>query len=161
MIDPAIFVDDDGKVYFYEHGNNICQGGRLKRNMVEIDGAMQTMKGLKDFFEATWVHKYNGTYYLSYADTHSDANGQRNRMAYATGSSPLGPWTYRGIILDTVSSASIHGSIVEYKGQWYVFYHNSELSKQRGEQNDWLRSVAVDKLYYNPDGTIKKVIQTF
>jgi arabinoxylan arabinofuranohydrolase len=154
MIDPCIFVDDDGQAYLYYGGGGHCEGGKLKDNMMEIDGAMQPMPGLEDFHEATWVHKRNGTYYLSYSDNH-DSAGLHNRMRYATGNSPLGPWTYRGIFMDPTDSYTNHGSIVEYKGQWYAFYHTSVLS-----HFDWLRSICVDKLFYNPDGTIQKVIPT-
>ncbi|MBN1413324.1 MAG: carbohydrate-binding protein [Spirochaetales bacterium] len=154
LIDPNVFIDDDGQAYFYYGGGNICKGGRLADNMMEIDGTMQDMQGLVDFHEATWVFKRNGIYYLTYADNHSDSSGD-NRMCYATGSNPLGPWTYRGIIMDPTDSFCAHGSIVEYKGQWYVFYFNSFLSN-----NDWLRSICVDRLYFNGDGTIQKVIQT-
>ncbi|MCD9014837.1 family 43 glycosylhydrolase [Parachryseolinea silvisoli] len=153
-IDPCVFIDDDGQVYFYYGGGGICQGGKLKSNMTELDGAMQPMQGLEDFHEATWVHKRNGVYYLSYADNNDDGT-RHNRMRYATSNSPLGPWTYRGVYIDPTDSYTNHGSIVEYKGQWYAFYHNSALSG-----NDWLRSICVDKLFYNADGTIQKVIQT-
>lgn len=154
LIDPAVFVDDDGKAYFYYGGGGVAKGGRLKDNMMEIDGQMQTMQGLVDFHEASWVHKRNGLYYLSYSDNH-DSNGEHNRMRYATSTSPLGPWTYRGIYMDSTDSYTNHGSIVQYKGQWYSFYHTSMLSG-----HDWLRSVSVDKLYYNADGTIQLVKQT-
>lgn len=154
LIDPNVFIDDDGQAYFYHGGGGICKGGKLKDNMMEIDGSMQNMQGLVDFHEAAWVFKRNGIYYLTYADNHSDSTGD-NRMCYATSTNPLGPWTYRGIIMDPTDSFCAHGSIVEYKGQWYVFYFNSSISK-----NDWLRSTCVDKLNFNPDGTIQKVIQT-
>jgi arabinoxylan arabinofuranohydrolase len=153
-IDPCVFIDDDGQAYFYYGGGGVCKGGRLKDNMMEIDGAMQPMQGLVDFHEATWVHKRDQLYYLSYADNHDDGN-QHNRMRYATSTNPLGPWTPQGIYIDPTDSYTNHGSIVEYKGQWYAFYHNSAISG-----NDWLRSVCVDKLFYNTDGTIQKVIQT-
>lgn len=149
-IDPTVFIDDDGQAYFYYGGGGVCKGGKLKANMMEIDGEMQTMQGLEDFHEATWVHKRNGVYYLSHSD-----NYDGNRMRYATSSSPLGPWTAKGIYMDPTDSYTNHGSIVEFKGQWYAFYHNSALSG-----NDWLRSVCVDKLFYNEDGTIQKVIPT-
>jgi hypothetical protein len=84
-----------------------------------------------------------------------DKDGKHNQMRYATSKSPLGPWTSQGIYMDPTDSFTNHGSIVEYKGQWYSFYHNSALSHE-----DWLRSICVDKLYYNEDGTIKKVIPT-
>jgi beta-xylosidase len=154
MIDPCVFVDDDGQAYFYYGGGGVCKGGKLKDNMMEIDGKMLDMKGLEDFHETTRIHKYHGLYYLSYSDNH-DSAGQHNRMRYAVSQSPLGPWIYKGIYINATDSYTDHGSIVEYKGQWYVFYHTSVLPN-----NDWLRSVCVDKLYYNPDGTIKPVILT-
>jgi len=154
LIDPCVFVDDDGQAYFYYGGGNVCKGGKLKDNMMEIDGQMQTMQGLNDFHEATWVHKRNGIYYLSYADNFNEA-GKHNRMKYATSKNPLGPWTYQGVYIDPTDSFTDHGSIAEYKGQWYAFYHNSSLSG-----NDWLRSICVNKLYYNADGTIQKIVQT-
>jgi GH43 family beta-xylosidase len=165
MIDPCVFIDDDGQAYFYHGGGGVCKAGKLKSNMMEIDGEMRQMDGLEDFHEAAWVHKRNGTYYLSYSDNHDERNDKEgikgdNRMRYATSSSPLGPWTHRGIYMDPTDSYTNHGSIVEYKGQWYAFYHNSELSRRNGEPNDWLRSICVDKLYYNPDGSIQKVVQT-
>lgn len=152
LIDPCVFTDDDGQVYFYYGGGNVCKGGKLKANMMEIDGAMQTMQGLEDFHEATWIHKRNGLYYLSYADNNNTGG---NRLRYAVSTSPLGPWTSKGVYIDPTGSPTNHGSIVEYKGQWYAFYHNSELSN-----NPWLRSICADKVQYNADGTIQKVIMT-
>ncbi len=151
MIDPCVFVDDDGQAYMYYGGGAKCQGGKLKDNMVELDGPMQDMNGLQDFHEATWVFKRKGIYYLTYSDNNHGAN----RLHYATSSNPLGPWTYRGIYLDPTGCDTSHGSVVEFKGQWYAFYHNQAIS---GQGN--LRSVCVDKLYFNPDGTIQKVVQT-
>jgi len=154
MIDPCVFVDTDGQAYFYHGGGGTCKGGKLKDNMMDVDGEMKKMIGLQDFHEATWVHKYKGLYYLSYSDNY-DQDGKHNRMCYATSTNPLGPWTYRGIYMDPTDSYTNHGSIVEFKGKWYSFYHTSELSHE-----DWLRSVCVDRLYYNADGTIKMVKQT-
>jgi hypothetical protein len=154
LIDPAVFVDDDGTAYLYYGGGGVAKGGRLKDNMMEVDGAMQDMQGLEDFHEASWVHKHNGVYYLSYADNH-DVDGEHNRMRYATSRSPLGPWTSRGVYIDSTDSYTDHGSIVEYKGQSYAFYHTSMLSG-----DDWLRSVSVDKLFYNDGGSIRMVRQT-
>lgn len=154
MIDPCVFVDDDGQAYLYYGGGGHCEGGKLKNNMMETDGEMKPMEGLEDFHEATWVHKRNGIYYLSYSDNHDSAK-LKNRMRYATSTNPLGPWKYQGIFMDPTDSYTNHGSIVEYKGQWYFFYHSSAIS-----HFDWLRSVCVDKLFYNPDGTIQKVIRT-
>jgi len=151
MIDPAVFTDTDGQVYFYYGGGGICKGGKLKSNMIEIDGAMRDMAGLDDFHEATWVFKREGIYYLTYADNFPRAN----RMHYATSTHPLGPWTHRGIYIESTGCDTTHGSVVEYKGQWYQFYHNQSLS---GRGN--LRSICVDQLNFNPDGTIQTLVQT-
>lgn len=155
MIDPCVFVDDDGQAYFYYGGGGRCVGTRLKDNMIEIAEPLRDMEGLKDFHEAAWVHKKNGVYYLSYSDNYTENGKGANRLNYATSSNPLGPWTYRGIYLQPTGCDTSHGSIVEYKGEWYAFYHNCDIS---GKGN--LRSICVDKLFYNPDGTIKMVQQT-
>jgi len=164
-IDPSVFVDDDGQVYFYYGGGGTCYGAKLKDNMIEIDGELQLMKGLEDFHEATWVHKRNGIYYLSYSDNHDenwkDGVAGDNRMRYAISDNPLGPWKHMGIYMKPTNSYTNHGSIVEFKGQWYAFYHSSSLSQaNRQEPSDWLRSVCVDKLFYNEDGSIQMVKQT-
>ncbi|MCW3088772.1 MAG: Xylan 1,4-beta-xylosidase [Sediminibacterium sp.] len=153
MIDPCVFVDTDGQAYFYYGGGSVCEGGKLKDNMTEIDGQMQAMTGLADFHEAAWVFKRNGIYYLTYADN----NPRQNKLRYATSSSPLGPWTYRGVFLDTTGCDTNHGSVVEFKGKWYAFYHNQSLSNT-GKGN--LRSICVDVLNFNDDGTIQMVNQT-
>ena len=151
MIDPAVFADTDGQFYFYYGGGGVCKGGKLKSNMTEIDGPMQSMAGLEDFHEATWVFKRQGTYYLTYADNQPGAN----RMRYATSTNALGPWTHRGVYMEPTGCDTTHGSVVEYKGQWYQFYHNQSLS---GHGN--LRSLCVDKLNFNDDGTIQTLVQT-
>lgn len=76
-------------------------------------------------------------------------------MKYAISNKPLGPWKNQDVFLEPTTSDTSHGSVVEYKGQWYVFYHNSDIS---GRGN--LRSICVDKLYFNEDGTIQMVQQT-
>ena len=150
-IDPCIFVDDDGQAYFYYGGGNTCMGGKLKDNMIELDGELQRMTGLYDFHEAAWVFKRNGIYYLTYADN----NGGGNQLRYATGNNPLGPWSHKGVYLRPTTSDTSHGSIVEYKGQWWAFYHSADLSG-----TGLLRSICVDQLFFNEDGTIKTVVQT-
>jgi beta-xylosidase len=151
MIDPCVFMDTDGQAYLYYGGGAHCAGVKLKPNMTEVDGKPQPMTGLEDFHEATWVFKRNGIYYLTYADNNPGAN----RMRYATSANPLGPWTYKGIYLDPTDCDTSHGSVVKYKGQWYQFYHNCVLS---GRGN--LRSICVDKLEFDAEGNILKVIQT-
>jgi hypothetical protein len=151
MIDPAVFVDADGQAYLYYGGGGVCAGGKLKSNMMEMDGDIQTMSGLVDFHEATWVFKRNGLYYMTYSDNNPGAN----RMRYATSLNPLGPWTHKGIYLDPTDCDTSHGSVVEYKGQWYAFYHNKSIS---GQGN--LRSICVDRMDFDADGNILKVVQT-
>jgi GH43 family beta-xylosidase len=152
--DPCVFVDDDGQAYLYVAGDKGMIGGKLKDNMMETDGDLQLMKGLVDPHEAPYVHKYNGKYYFTYADNHNDGV-TFNQLRYAISDSPLGPWKYMGVFVGSTDSATDHGSIVQFKGQWYLFYHNSNLSNY-----PWLRSLCFDKLYYNPDGSIKLVKQT-
>ena len=159
MIDPCVFVDDDGQAYFYYGGGGRCAGAKLKDNMIELAEPLTFMEGLVDFHEATWVFKRNGIYYMTYSDNHS---GHGNRLKYAMSNNPLGPWEFKGVYLEPTGCDTSHGSVVEYKGQWYAFYHNKSLSgngdRLAGRGN--LRSICVDKLYFNEDGTIQPVIQT-
>jgi hypothetical protein len=99
------------------------------------------------FFEASWVHKYRGKYYFSYS------TGDTHFIVYATGDSPYGPFTYRGKILEPVLGWTNHHSIVEFKGKWYLFYHDAQLS---GGQTH-LRNVKVVELKYRDDGAIETI----
>ncbi len=155
MIDPCVFVDTDGQAYFYYGGGGRCVGARLKDNMVELAEPLREMQGFPDFHEATWVHRRGDFYYLSYADGYVENGRGANRLHYAMSRSPLGPWEHKGILLEPTGCDTSHGSIVEYKGQWYLFYHNQSLSN-----NGNLRSICVDSLFYNEDGTIRTVRQT-
>jgi hypothetical protein len=98
------------------------------------------------FFEAPWMHKYNGKYYLSYS------TGDTHYLVYATGDSPYGPFTYRGRILLPVQGWTTHHSIVNVGDRWYLFYHDTQLSDKTQ-----LRNIKVTELHYNPDGTIQTV----
>ncbi|WP_434968381.1 family 43 glycosylhydrolase, partial [Muribaculum intestinale] len=116
MIDPCVFVDDNGEAYFYYGGGGRCVGARLKENMIELAEPLRNMDGLTDFHEATWVHKYNDRYYITYADNHAENGRGANRLHWASSKSPLGPWEYGGIYLQPTGCDTSHGSIVEYKG---------------------------------------------
>ncbi len=96
------------------------------------------------FFEAAWMHKRNGLYYLSYS------TGNTHFVVYATGTSPTGPFTYQGRILDPVVGWTTHHSIVEHDGRWWLFHHDSSLS---GGANH-LRCVKVKEIFYDEDGRI-------
>tara|TARA_A100001011_G_scaffold21395_1_gene21512 strand:- start:15553 stop:16590 length:1038 start_codon:yes stop_codon:yes gene_type:complete len=97
------------------------------------------------FFEAAWLHKYKGKYYFSYS------TGDTHFICYAIGESPYGPFTYKGRILNPVVGWTSHHSICEFKGKWYLFYHDSSLSK--GVTH--LRSVKIAEIKYNENGTIQ------
>ena len=97
----------------------------------------------KRFFEASWMHKYKGKYYFSYS------TGDTHLICYAMGDSPYGPFTYKGIILNPVQGWTNHQSIVEIKGKWYLFYHDTQLSYKT-----YLRNIKVTELKYRKDGTI-------
>ena len=97
------------------------------------------------FFEASWMHKFNGKYYFSYS------TGDSHLLCYAVGDNPYGPFTYKGVVLEPVVGWTTHHSIVEYKGKWYLFHHDCVPS------NDvtWLRSLKVLELDVNEEGEIK------
>ena len=99
------------------------------------------------FFEASWMHKYNGKYYFSYS------TGDSHLLCYAIGDNPYGPFTYQGVILTPVVGWTTHHSIVEYKGKWYLFHHDSVPS---GGKNH-LRSLKVCELEYDAEGRIKTI----
>lgn len=110
----------------------------------EIGEPLKVKDNTRRFFEASWMHKYNGKYYFSYS------TGDTHRLCYAIGDSPYGPFTYQGVILSPVVGWTTHHSIVEYKGKWYLFHHDSVPSGGR----TWLRSLKVCELEYDADGRI-------
>ena len=99
------------------------------------------------FFEASWLHKYNGKYYFSYS------TGDSHLLCYAIGDNPYGPFTYKGVILTPVVGWTTHHCIVEYKGKWYLFHHDAAPSGGRS----WLRSLKVCELEYDENGLIKTI----
>jgi len=107
------------------------------------------LNGDKDrrFFEASWMHKYNGKYYFSYS------TGDTHYICYAIGDNPYGPFTYAGRILEPVVGWTSHHSICEFENKWYLFYHDSSLSK--GVTH--LRSVKVAEIEYDENGLIKTI----
>ncbi len=119
-IDPNVFIDDDGQAYLY-FGNSHGRVGvvKLKRDMVTRDGPIQVLE-LHNFHEGIWVHKRNGLYYFSYPSDRGDLVA--NLMEYSIAKSPTGPFEYKGVILDN-RSRNVHGSITQFKGQWWLFYH--------------------------------------
>ena len=130
--------------------DDVLQFAEAPRNVIIVDKDGQPLKACDPhrFFEASWMHKYQGKYYFSYS------TGDSHYLCYAIGDSPYGPFTYQGVILEPVVGWTTHHSIVEYKGQWYLFYHDCVPSNDITH----LRSLKVQRLYYNEDGTIKPVV---
>jgi beta-xylosidase len=153
-IDPTVFIDDDGQAYLHYGGFSRMIEAKLGSDMISIDGKMQetTPQG---FFEAAFLTKHDGTYYEIYA-----AGSNPATIDYSTASSPLGPWTRRGRILDALpgvagqDAPTNHSGVAQLAGQWYIVYHVSNGPNGGGT---YRREVAIDKLTFNADGTIQHV----
>lgn len=118
---------------------------------------VMTPQGLTGYWEAPYLIKRNGLYYLAYARGNPRTGGNPATIDYATATEPLGPWTYRGRILDTVTNTTTnHAAIVQFKNQWLIVYHNGMLPGG----GEFRRSVCIDRLRFNEDGTIQPVVQT-
>mgnify|MGYP000683081938 FL=1 len=152
-IDPCVFVDDDGQPYIYTSGaGKGCWGAKLRKDdWTKLDGVMSPLTGFTDFHEAPWVHKYRGKYYLSHSDNHAASQGG-NRMQYSMSNNPLGPYTPCGAYMYPHGEETAHGSIVEYNGRWYSFYHTANHSGKGA-----LRSVCVDPIEYDQNNKLKMV----
>lgn len=154
-IDPCVFLDRDGAAYLYYSMNRIF-AARLKDNMLELASEPVTITNLpqRGLIEGPFVFERKGIYYLTYPHVQNGIE----RLEYATAAHPLGPFTWKGVILDESASGcwTVHHSIVEYQGQWYLFYHDKDLSPKFDKN----RAIRADKLFFNDDGTIKKVIPT-
>lgn len=121
---------------------DMLQFAEEPRPVYIIDEEGYTLKASqnnKRFFEASWMHVYKGKYYFSYS------TGETHNLCYAVGDNPYGPFTYKGVILTPVVGWTTHHSIVEFKGKWYLFHHDSVPSGGR----TWLRSLKVVELEYN------------
>ena len=150
-IDPTVFIDTDGQAYLI-WGNTACYYAKLKKNMTELDGDIKTFDGLPHYTEAPWIHKRNGWYYLSYAYEFPE------KIAYAMSRKITGPWAYKGILNEIAGNSNTnHQAIIDFKGKSYFIYHNGALTPDHGSFH---RSVCIDYLYYNPDGTMKRVVMT-
>jgi hypothetical protein len=130
--------------------NDLLEFSEDAKDLVILDeNGKPLLAGDKDrrFFEASWMHKYKGKYYFSYS------TGDTHYVCYAIGDDPYGPFTYAGRILNPVVGWTSHHSIVEFNGKWYLFYHDSSLSK--GVTH--LRSVKVTELIHDTNGKIKTI----
>ena len=133
--------------YVVRMTDDVLQFNEAPRPVLIVDENGEPLKADDPhrFFEASWMHKQNGKYYFSYS------TGDSHYLCYAVGDNPYGPFTYQGVILEPVVGWTTHHSIVEYKGQWYLFHHDCVPS------NDitWLRSLKVMPIEFDENGKIK------
>ena len=151
-IDPAIFIDKDDQPWIF-WGNGVCYYAKLKDNMIEIEGEIKTIdfEGL-EFTEAPWVHERDGKYYLTYATEFPE------KIAYAVADKIDGPYTYKGILNEIAGNSNTnHQSIVEFKNDWYFIYHNGGIQP---DGSSYSRSVCIDPLHYNEDGSLERIQMT-
>ncbi len=155
-IDPNVFIDKDGQAYLYWAGGNIY-AAKLKDNMLELASDPIILKDLptKGLKEGPFLFERNGIYYLTYPHVENKTES----LEYATSNNPLGPFKVTGLIMDESPTGcwTNHHSLIQFKNQWYLFYHDRDYSPNF----DKARSVRADSLFFNEDGTIKKVIRTF
>jgi len=168
-IDPCVLQASDGNAYIF-WGAGRC--AKLKPNMKELaddtpkekvkfgnrEFEMYGVNCLKDLpnrqAEGPFAFEYNGNYYLTYPYVRENTEV----LGYAMSKNPMGPYEYKGLIMPEHENGcwTNHHSIINYKDQWYLFYHQNAFSPR----DDKRRSVQIDKLFFNPDGTIKEVKKT-
>lgn len=154
-IDPNVFIDKDGQAYLYWSMGNIMVA-KLKDNMTELASEPQIIANLpqKGLKEGPFLFERKGIYYLTIPHVENNIE----RLEYAVGNNPMGPFKMAGVVMDEspMNCWTNHQSFVEYKGQWYLFYHHNDYSPKFDKN----RSIRVDSLSFNADGTIRKVTPT-
>ncbi|RVX42031.1 glycosyl hydrolase family 43 [Nonomuraea polychroma] len=159
MIDPAVFQDDDGQHYLY-WGNGNSYQVPLNADMVSFDAAKVKTYKPAGYNEGSFVVKRDGTYYFMWSE--NDTRSEDYQVAYATGETPLGPWTKRGVILRKNLALGIkgtgHHSVIRVPGtdDWYIAYHRFAIPGGDGTH----RETTIDRLEFGDDGLIKAVTPT-
>ena len=158
-IDPTVWIDDDGQAYLY-WGNPRLYWAKLKENMIEFDGKINTTNmdngfsggGGSVYTEGPWIHKRNNKYYMLYA-SHGTAQGEK--ISYSTSDGPTGPWKWGGIIMEPGQGNAFtnHCGIIDFKGRSFFFYHNQKNVGGGG----YSRSTAVEEFTWNADGSIPQI----
>jgi hypothetical protein len=151
--DPSLFIDDDQKPYLVWGGRGSILIGELNQDLRSIKP--ETIRNLSEDlegYEGPFLHKYQGKYYLTYPALDHEVWPQR--MSYAIAKKPTGPYEPKGVFIGNYegNSGTIHGSVLEFKGQWYAFYHSAWVSNMPTS-----RSMMVDKLFYNQQGEILEI----
>lgn len=147
-IDPNVLIDDDGKAYIYFGGGKNLFVAQLNDDMKSIKGKSKKIESLpKGYKEGSFVFKKAGLYYFTFPHNKSGSE----EIAYATGTNPMGPFEYQGKILDRWKDKiwTNHHSIVQFKKQWYIFYHYHDISNDQH-----LRSMRADSLFFDNKGKI-------
>ncbi|GAB3346952.1 hypothetical protein GCM10027566_00460 [Arachidicoccus ginsenosidivorans] len=159
-IDPSVFIDEDGQGYLF-WGQGYAKGAKLTPDLMHIEGPVHDslLTYEKDAFnEGSSIRKRNGIYYYVYASHIRHGESNCATLCYATATKPLGPYTYRGVIIDNWGSGknlvNNHGCIQQINGRWYVFYHRPTHGSQT------MRKACVEPIYFNADGSIDKVEMT-
>jgi beta-xylosidase len=174
-LDPTIFVDDDGQAYL-GWGNKIYFSAKLEDDMIHLkgetyttdaSGKMQNRKlgtvkilahpqsesaDWKTYEEGPWLSKHGNLYYLVFA------SGFPETINYATSTTPEGPWQFRGVVIarENKDPSTLHACLFDFHGASYMGYHSAELPTG----SDYRRAECIDRVYYNADGTLKKMVRT-
>ena len=164
-LDGQTFVDDDGSVYLYWGTWGIykgfgCGAGKLNADMKSFsETRLIPNTEATDFFEAPFVMKRNGIYYFMYSS--GSCHTETYRVQYATSDKPLGPYEYKGCILETTTDGTVHGpghhSILQEGDDYYIIYHRHD---NPHSNRGFHRQVCADKMVFEPDGSIRKIIPT-
>ena len=157
--DPTVFIDDDGQAYLYWGGNGPSYYAKLNEDMISISGDIQIVSidftgtpPEASYTEGPWLWKKNNHYYLAWASRCCPEG-----IGYAMSDSPVGPWKCKGTIMDPDErSSGNHPGIIEYKGNSYVFGFNYAILKRSMSKKYERRSICVEKMTYNNDGSILK-----
>lgn len=153
-IDPTVLIDGDDAWLCW--GNGTCFLAKLKPNMVELDGEIKVIN-LPKYVEGPWLYKHGDLYYLIYASI----DGHAEAIDYATATSMDGEWTHRGQVTgNALKSFTIHPGVIDFNGKTYLFYHNADQDIDGAQGTIGRRSVCVDEMKFNEDGTIQYVNQT-
>jgi arabinoxylan arabinofuranohydrolase len=165
-IDPSVFIDDDGQACLY-WGNPVCYYVKLNEDMISYKGEIKQIPNTFESFgkrikedarrpttyeEGPWLYKRNDFYYLLFA-----GGPISEHIGYSTGPSASGPWKYQGVLMPTQGgSFTNHPGMIDFKGNTYFFYHNGALPGGGG----FTRSVCVEQVFFNPDGSIRQMNMT-
>ena len=160
LFDPGVYIDDDDQAYIYFGGNgdDNVRAAKLNPDMISLDGDVIKMNAT-NFFEAAWVFKVDETYYFTYSTTPR----AQMRIDYMTSDHPIDGYTYRGIVADQPPinyNNNNHSAQFKFKDRWFHVYHNRIVAQQAGIPAGFRRNIAVEEMYFEEDGSIRKVVYT-